>query len=286
MSSRRVTFRLLYLPPVLLLLLFIVVPVLMIVALSTRPDLSGALVGPWTPTPRHYETLADTPSFLRLLLTSMGMAAIVACAATAFAYPLAYFLRFHAGRRASLLLILLLLPFWTSFLLRVMAWKVMLGSEGVINSVLMSAGLIDEPLTALLYNRAAVVVTLIYAWIPFAALPVLAALHRVDESLHEAAADLYARPLQQFLRVTLPLSLPGVLAAIFMVFIPTVGEYVTPLLVGGTGGTMYGNLIQDFFVRAANWPLGAALSVVMLVLTLAFAALALRLINVRRLVAR
>ena len=207
-------------------------------------------------------------------------------AAAALAYPLAYFLRFHAGTRATLYLALLLLPFWTSYLLRVMAWKLMLGSEGVINSLLLSSGLIGEPLTALLYNRSAVIVTLVYVWIPFAALPILAALQRVDSSLHEAASDLYASPFSQFWRVTLPLSLPGVLVAFFMVFIPTVGEYVTPLLVGGTGGTMYGNIIQDFFTRAANWPLGAALSVVMLGATLVFAVVALRLIDLRRLALR
>ncbi len=118
----------------------------------------------------------------------------------------------------------------------------------------MATGIVSDPLDALLYNRGAVVITLIYVWIPFAALPILAALQRVDVALHEAAADLYARPAAQFLRVTLPLSLPGVLAAFFMVFIPTIGEYVTPLLVGGTGGTMYGNIIQDFFTRPRTGP--------------------------------
>ena len=202
------------------------------------------------------------------------------------AYPIAYFLAFRAGKRAALYLILLLVPFWTSYLLRVMAWKLMLGEQGVVNSVLIGTGLIDDPLDALLYNRSAVVVTLIYVWIPFAALPILAGLGRIDVRLHDAAADLYGSPLQQFLRVTLPLSLPGVVAAFFMVFIPTVGEYVTPLLVGGTGGTMYGNLIQDFFTRAANWPLGSALSIIMLTVTLGLVIVALRIVDPRRLLER
>src|SRR5258708_13186129 len=149
-----------------------------------------------------------------------------------------------------------------------MAWKFMLGSEGVINSFLIYAGLIREPLTALLYNRGAVVLTLIYVWIPFTALPILAALQRVDPALFEAAADLGATPLRQFARVALPLSLPGVLAAFFMVFIPTVGEYVTPLLLGGSSGSMYGNIIQDFFTKAPNCPLGAPLSMLILLPTL------------------
>jgi spermidine/putrescine transport system permease protein len=162
----------------------------------------------------------------------------------------------------------------------------MLGTEGVLNSFLLTAGLIEAPLEGLVYNRSAVVVTLIYVWVPFAAIPILAALQRVKPELHEAASDLYARPLDQFRRVTLPLAMPGALAAFFMVFIPTVGEYVAPLLVGGATGTMYGNLIYDFFTRAANWPFGAALSVVMLIATLAVTAIAVRLIDVRRFVPR
>ncbi|HVQ23152.1 MAG TPA: ABC transporter permease, partial [Candidatus Saccharimonadia bacterium] len=155
---------------------------------------------------------------------------------------------------------------------------------GVINSILMGSGLVEHPLEALLYNRFAVTVTLTYVWIPFAALPMVAALQRVDPAVLDAASDLYASPREQFRRVTLPLSMPGVIAAFFLVFIPTVGEYVTPLMVGGTGGTMYGNVIQDFFTKAANWPFGSTLSVVMLVATLAVAVLALRAVDLRRFV--
>jgi spermidine/putrescine transport system permease protein len=146
-------------------------------------------------------------------------------------------------------------------------------------------GVIDEPIGLLLYSQAAVVITLIYVWIPFAALPIYAALQRVDRSHLETAADLGAGPWSRFWRVTVPLSLPGVLATFFMVFIPTVGEYVTPFLVGGTEGIMYGNLIQDFFTRAGNWPLGSALAVIMLLLTLALVALAIRVVDLRRAVA-
>lgn len=281
-DGRRGLFRYLALPPVIFLTLFLVAPLALMAALSLRADLSGPLLEPWAPTLKHYAALIDTPSFVRLLVTSTIIAAIVAVLATALAYPVAYFLRFRAGRRATLYLLLLLVPFWTSYLLRVVAWRLMLGQEGVVNSFLMSAGLISEPISALLYNRAAVVVTLVYVWVPFAALPILAALQRIDPALHEAASDLYARPREQFMRVTLPLSMAGVLVAFFMVFIPTVGEYVTPMLVGGPGGSMYGNVIQDFFTRAANWPFGSMLAIVMLVATLAFSALAVRTINLRR----
>jgi spermidine/putrescine transport system permease protein len=143
-------------------------------------------------------------------------------------------------------------------------------------------GAISEPITAILYNRNAVAITLVYVWIPFAALPILAALQRIDPRLFEAAADLGATPLSQFRRVALPMSMPGLLAAFFMVFIPTVGEYVTPLLVGGTNGSLYGNIIQLFFTQAANYPFGSALSMVMLAGTIALVALGLRLVQPRR----
>ena len=169
--------------------------------------------------------------------------------------------------------------------MRVMAWKLLLGSSGAINSFLVWTGLVQEPVGLLLYSRAAVVITLIYVWTPFAALPIYGALQRIDRSHLEAAADLGSGPWSRFWRVTVPLSLPGVLATFFMVFIPTVGEYVTPFLVGGTDGYMYGNQIQDFFTRAGNWPLGSALAVIMLVVTLALVALALRVVNLRRAVA-
>jgi spermidine/putrescine transport system permease protein len=285
-DPRRRTFWFLALPPTAALVVLLVLPVVFMGLLSFREDLSGKLLAPFSPTLEHYQDFASTPGFIRSLGLSALTALAVAIMATVLAYPLAYFLAFRAGRRAALYLVLLLIPFWTSYLLRVMAWKLMLGGEGVINSVLRWAGIIDEPIAALLYNRAAVIVTLVYVWIPFAALPILASLGRIDVRLHEAAADLYASPLQQFRRVTLPLSLPGVIAAFLMVFIPTVGEYVTPLLVGGTGGTMYGNIIQDFFTRAANWPYGAALAMVMLAATIALVAIGLRLVNPRRLLER
>jgi spermidine/putrescine transport system permease protein len=282
-DGRRRVFWALYLPPMVALALLVVAPLALMAIFSFRPDLNGNLVGVFGPTLKQYKGVLEAGVYLPLLGTSMIMAAIVAVVGTLLAYPVAYFLAFRAGRHASTYLLLLLLPFWTSYLLRVMAWKLMLGEEGVINSVLLSFGAITEPLSALLYNKGAVVVTLIYVWIPFAALPILAALQRIDPALLDAASDLYARPSEQLRRVVVPLSMPGIIAAFFLVFIPTVGEYVTPLLVGGTTGTMYGNVIQDFFTKAANWPFGSALSMVMLLITFVFAGLALRVINVRRL---
>lgn len=281
--DRRATFWFIYLPPLLWLAVFLVLPVLLMAVFSFRPDMRGEIFQRWTPTLSQYTSIAATGSYWRLLGISALTALGIAVSAVLLAYPLGYFLAFYAGRRASLYLVILLIPFWTSYLLRIMAWKILLGTEGVINSFLIYVGLIQEPLTALLYNRTAVLVTLVYVWIPFAALPILAALQRIDAALFEAAADLGARPFHQFTHVTLPLSAPGVLAALFMVFIPTVGEYVTPLLVGGSRGFLYGNIIQDFFTKAANWPLGSALSVIMLGATLILVLLATRLINWRQL---
>jgi spermidine/putrescine transport system permease protein len=281
--DRRATFWFIYLPPMLWLALFFVLPVLFMAAFSFRADMRGDFLQIWTPTVAQYASLAATGSYWRLLGISALTALTIGVSAIVLAYPLAYFLALRAGRRAGFYLVLLLVPFWTSYLMRVMAWKILLGTEGVINSFLIYIGIIQEPLSALLYNRTAVILTLIYVWIPFAALPILAALQRIDPMLFEAAADLGARPLHQFTRITLPLSLPGVFAAFFMVFIPTVGEYVTPLLVGGSRGSLYGNIIQDFFTKAANWPLGSALSMIMLSATLLLVIIATRLINLRQL---
>jgi len=277
--DRRSTFWILYLPPLIWLGLFFLIPILLMAAFSFRADTYGALFEHWDLGLNQYATVVETGSYWRLLGVSSLMALTISISAVVLAYPLSYFLAFHAGKREGLYLVLLLVPFWTSYLLRVMAWKIMLGTDGVINSLLMYVGVIQEPLQALLYNRNAVILTLIYVWIPFAALPILAALQRIEWTLFEAAADLGARPYHQFMRITLPLSLPGVFAAFFMVFIPTIGEYVTPLLVGGSRGFMYGNIIQDFFTKAANWPLGSALSMIMLAATLILVLIATRLIK-------
>ena len=278
----RVAFLALYLPPVVWLLLFLVAPLLLMAAFSFRPDLRGGLLDAFAPTFTHFAKVLGTESYLRLLGVSALMAFGVASIAIVLAYPIAYYLARHAGGRAWLFLLLLLVCFWTSYLLRVMAWKLMLGQEGVVNSFLMYVGVISAPIEALLYNRGAVMVTLVYVWIPFAVLPILAALSRVRPELLDAAADLGASPASQFRRVTLPLSLPGVAAAFFLVFIPTIGEYVTPLLVGGSGGSMYGNIIQDFFTKAANWPLGSALSMIMLAATTVLVVVAVRVVGVGR----
>lgn len=273
-------------PPWVWLVLFFIVPLLLIGVFSLREG-SGAVSSttPWAPSLEQYRQVLGTPAFVRQLGLSVLMAVAIAGLATLLAFPVAYFLTFRAGRRAALFLTLLLVPFAVSYLLRVMAWKLMLGPEGGINSLLGSLGLTSEPIGLLLYSRPAVIITLVYVWIPFAALPIYAAMQRIDRGHLEAAADLGAGPWSRFWRITVPLSMPGALASFFMVFIPTVGEYVTPSLVGGTGGSMYGNIIQGFFTRSANWPMGSALAMIMLALTLCLVLIALRVVRPRQVAA-
>ena len=177
------------------------------------------------------------------------------------AYPMAYFISFHGGNRKALWLFLVTIPFWTSYLLRVFLWKVILGYNGVLNSALDWLGVIEEPLTFILYNANAVIITLTHAWAPFAILPIYVALEKIDRSYLEAARDLGDGPLKSFLRITLPLSMTGVVGASLIIFIPTIGDYVTPKLVGGKDGLMIANMIQVQFMKANNAPLGASLAV-------------------------
>lgn len=200
-----------------------------------------------------------------LLLKSLMMSLSATAVVIALAYPMAYFIAFRVRTGKPVWLLLLTIPFWTSYLLRVFSWKVVLGYNGAINSGLKALGLIDKPLDFLLYNSGAVTVTLAHSWVAFAVLPIYVSLEKIDRSLLEAAADLGDNRWKRFRRITLPLSMPGVIAASLMVFIPTVGDYVTPTLVGGTGGSMIGNLIQDLFMKRNDAPMGAAVAIVMMV---------------------
>ncbi|HRA21088.1 MAG TPA: ABC transporter permease [Anaerolineae bacterium] len=258
MKSAR-TVMWLALPPALWLAAFFLLPMagMLLTSLEGVPGAPGLGLA-------QYRILLGSPRYLRELGQTSVVSALVASLSVLLAYPLAWFLAFRAGRHRALLLLLLMAPGWVSYLLRVFSWKLMLGTGGALNQILMGLGLLREPTPWLLYSMSAVVAVLVYVWIPFAALPIFVALERVDRSLLEAAADLGARPWQAFRRVTLPLSLPGVSAAFCLVFIPTLGEYVTPLLVGGPRGQLYGNLVQSQFQKAMNWPFGSALSLMML----------------------
>lgn len=207
----------------------------------------------------NYQEAFTDPLVRHLMIRSIVIAGAVTLATVCLAYPIAYFIAFRTQKK-TLWLLLITIPFWSSYLLRVFSWKLILGFNGVMNSALISLGLIQEPLTFLLYNEFAVVLTLAHAWAPFAILPIYVSLQKIDRSLLEAATDLGCSKLERFVRVTLPLTVPGIIAACLIIFIPTVGDYVTPALVGGSQGKMVANLIQVQFGAANDWPLGATLS--------------------------
>ncbi len=198
-----------------------------------------------------------------LLPRSLFVSITVTAATVILAYPIAYFISFRvAPENKSLWIFLITIPFWTSYLIRIFLWKVILGYSGVVNTALTGIGIIDEPLTFILYNINAVIITLAHAYAPFAILPIYVALEKIDRSLKEASRDLGEDRFTTFLRVTLPLSVPGIVAAVLIVFIPTIGDYVTPELVGGSGGLLIANRIQSLFLQVNDPGLGSALSLV------------------------
>ncbi|WP_299815097.1 ABC transporter permease [uncultured Jannaschia sp.] len=266
------------------------------VALLAGPLLAIFLFSFWTqdyltidrtPTLANYREVLSDPIYRTIMARSLWISGAVTIITVVLAFPVAYYISFRVrADRKSLWLFLVTIPFWTSYLLRIFLWKVILGYNGVMNSGLMGLGLVDEPLTALLYNANAVVITLSHAFAPFAILPIFVALEKIDRALLEAARDLGESAVTTFFRVTLPLAMPGVVAALLIVFIPTVGDYVTPAQVGGPGGLMIANMIQTQFLGLNNAPMGATLAVVAMVLvtiiSLAIVWLARRLAGGRR----
>jgi len=221
---------------------------------------------------------------LRLFWKSVKMSLIVSALCVVLAYPVAYYLALSGTKRKYVLLLVLIAPFLTSYLLRVLAWKVILGSQGVVNSFLFwtSVRSPDDPVSQLLYSRFAVMLVLAYVWLPFVALPIFVSLEGLDRRLLEAASDLGASRWQAFRRVTLPLSIPGVVAAFLFVFIPTVGEFVTPSLVGGNSGYMYGNDIADQFNMSLDWETGSVLAIFLLGVVAVLTAVFARFLQVRQ----
>ena len=251
-------------PTLVVMLLCMCVPFAMMVAMSLWSqhgfDFDTAVTGD------NYVDAAEGPMFRALFFRSLYISAICSIVTVVLAYPIAYYVAFHVHRRKMFWIILLILPFWTSYLLRVFAWKIILGYNGAINSGLMSLGLVDQPLEFLLYSPTTVVITLTHAWAAFAILPIYVSLEKIDKSLLEAAADLGDGPVMRFLRITLPLSSPGVMAAVLLIFVPTVGDFVTPSLVGGPDGMMIANIIQATFGKMNNWPMGATLAISMMII--------------------
>lgn len=272
-------------PPLLYSVLVLAAPLFTILAYSFLKD--GYLTVIREFTLENYVQVWGDPIFRRIMLRSLGVAAMVTLVTVVLAFPVAYFLSFVvAPERKALWLFLITIPFWTSYLIRVFLWKVILGYNGVINSGLLSIGIIDEPLTFILYNVNSMVITLAHAYAPFAILPIFVALEKIDRPLLEAGRDLGENRLMTFWRVTLPLAMPGVVAASLIVFIPTIGDYVTPELIGGGKIPMVANMIQVQMLALDNRPLGAAMAVtamlVVAVLSLAFVLLNRRFLKVQR----
>jgi putrescine transport system permease protein len=266
--------------PFLWLFVFFLVPFLVL----GRISLAEAIIArpPYTPlweraadgslsliaTLENYRLLVSDTLYRNAYLSSIRIAAISTVFALLIGYPIAYYIARSPEPRRSILLLLVILPFWTSFLLRVYAWIGFLRRDGVINNTLMSLGIIDQPLV-MMQTDFAVYVGIVYTYLPFMILPLYANLVKLDGALLEAASDLGASPTVTFLTVTLPLSLPGIVAGSMLVFIPAVGEYVIPALLGGPDTLMIGRVLWDEFFSSRDWPVASAVAIVMLFVVVA-----------------
>jgi spermidine/putrescine transport system permease protein len=256
------------LPPLLWMTIFLLVPYGLLFCYSFwSVSLSQVIVHSWTPD--NYRELFRVDVYLQTLFRSMWIAARVTMFSLLLGYPLAYCLSFHAGKRKDLFYQLVIIPLWVSYLVRAYAWKTILGSDGVLNTLLQYVHLTKHPLEFLLYSPFAVVLTLTHIYTPFTFLPIYASLEHIPRNLVEASHDLGASPLQTFWRVILPLSIPGILAGATFAFVLSLGDFLAPLLLGGPSGIMISNIVVSLFGAAYNWPLGAAVSFCMLVLVLA-----------------
>jgi spermidine/putrescine transport system permease protein len=252
-------------PPLLWVGLFLVLPYALMFAHSFWTVRDGFLLHQWNL--QNYHKLIDNPLYVEVLWRTMRIAAAVTLCSILLGYPLAYFVSFHVGPRKELLYQLVIVPLWVSYLVRGYAWKTILGSDGVLNGFLQYLHLTHEPVAFLLYSPFAVVLMLTHIYTPFVFLPIYAALEHIPRPLVEASQDLGANERTTFLRVILPLSTPGLVAGATFAFVLSLGDFLAPLLVGGPSGTMIANIVQSLFGAAYEWPLGAAVSVCILLIT-------------------
>jgi spermidine/putrescine transport system permease protein len=259
--TRGTRLRALFLAPsALLMLTTLAIPIAFVGAYSfLSRGAYGGVEAPWTD--QNYVRLLD-PLYAGIFLRSVWISLLAAAGCLVLGFPLALFIA-RSERRKNLYLALVILPFWTSFLIRLYAWMFLLRDTGLINTILRSAGLIHAPLP-MLYNQGAVILGLVYGYLPFAVLPLYATLERQDPALLDAAADLGASPLRALFRVTIPLAAPGIWAASILVFVPCVGTYIVSDLLGGSKTVLIGNLVQNQFTASRDWPFGAAASMILL----------------------
>jgi len=252
-------------PPLVWVTIFLILPYALMFCYSFWSVSSGqTIVHSWNL--QNYQELLGKPVYWETLLRSIWIAARVTLFSLALGYPLAYFLSFYAGRRKDLLYQLVIIPLWVSYLVRAYAWKTILGSDGVLNTLLQYVHLTSHPLDFLLYSPFAVVLTLTHIYTPFTILPIYAGLEHIPRNLVEASTDLGATPAQTFWKVIFPLSMPGVVAGATFAFVLSLGDFLAPLLLGGPSGIMISNVVVSLFGAAYNWPLGAAISLGMLVI--------------------
>jgi len=253
-------------PPLAWVAVFLLLPYALMFAHSFWTVRDGFIVHEWNL--QNYRTLITNPVYLGVFFRTMRIAVAVTLCSLLLSYPLAYYLSFRAGLRKELLYQLVIVPLWVSYLVRGYAFKTILGSEGVLNGFLQYLHITHEPVSFLLYSPFAVVLVLTHIYTPFVFLPIYASLEHIPRPLVEASQDLGASPLQTFFRVILPLSIPGLIAGATFAFILSLGDFLAPLLVGGASGTMIANIVQSLFGAAYDWPLGAAISVCILVATI------------------
>ncbi|HXU84675.1 MAG TPA: ABC transporter permease [Verrucomicrobiae bacterium] len=272
--SARLGAVLLVAPGVIWLIVFFLVPlgIIFVVSLGTK-DAAGHVVLDRLGLQNYAQ--ATRPEYLPAFANSLRYALITTILSIGLGYPIAYWISRYGGQRKILLLILVMLPFWTSYLIRTYAWMIILRDNGVLNGILRSIGLIDEPLI-LLNTDLSVILGMTYGFLPFAILPLFVSIDRLDPNLVQAARDLYASGRGAFLHVTLPLTMPGVIAAALLTFIPAIGDYVTPDLLGGAQTTTAAKLIQVLFTSGRDWPYGSALGFILMIATLGGTLLALR----------
>ena len=268
----RWSFPLAAIPPYLWLLLFFAAPLAIVLKISLAAPVMGQPPytplydnGEWLIHWDNYLLLLDDPLYIAALLNSLKIAAVSTLITLLIGYPMAYAIARAPESRRAVLMMLVILPFWTSFLIRVYAWMSILSTTGLLNNFLIWLGVIETPLE-IIYTSFAIHLGIVYSYLPFMVLPLVATLSRMDMTLLEAAADLGAKPWQAFLRVTLPLSLPGILAGSLLVFIPATGEFVIPDLLGGPEALMIGKIMWTEFFSNRDWPVASALTVALLVL--------------------
>ncbi|HUN62264.1 MAG TPA: ABC transporter permease [Candidatus Sulfotelmatobacter sp.] len=262
-------------PPLLWVGLFLLLPYALMLAHSFWIVRDGVIVHQWTL--QNYAKLLHNPVYAEVLFRTARIAASVTLLSLLLGYPLAYYMSFHATLRKDLLYQLVVVPLWVSYLVRGYAWKTILGSDGVLNGFLQYLHITREPVTFFLYSPFAVILTLTHIYTPFVFLPLYASLEHIPRSLVEASHDLGASPRATFFRVILPLSIPGLLAGATFAFVLTLGDFLGPMLVGGPSSIMIANIVQSLFGTAYDWPLGAAIAVCILFLTIALLFLAERL---------